>query len=120
MKLTYSVTRIGSKTIIGGKQTTVTLSSDRRRYRVTGLQANWQISMTIRGTTSAGDGAASKSVVAGKVTAISVRSFPMKRRVSSSQDNFFSKYEIVWVFSSKIKTHKIFNTQVFPVDAAPH
>ena len=66
LKLAYSVTRIGSQTIIGGKETVFTLGSDRRRYRVTGLQANWQITMTIRGVTSVGDGVASKPVVAGK------------------------------------------------------
>ena len=70
LNLAYSVTRMGSQTIIGGKKTVFKLSSDRRRYRVTGLQANWQITMTIRGVTSVGDGVASKPVVAGKIVII--------------------------------------------------
>jgi len=64
LKLTYSVTREGSTAIIGNKEKAVTLSSDRRRYRVAGLKPNTQIKMTIRGVTSVGEGVASSPIFA--------------------------------------------------------
>ena len=65
LKLLYSVTRKGSQAVIGGAKTVVHLGSDRRRYRVTGLEANWEVTMTIQGVTSAGDGVKSPDTVAG-------------------------------------------------------
>eukprot|EP00795_Rhopilema_esculentum_P007448 gene7449-13212_t len=64
LKLMYSVTRKGSQAVLGGAKTVVRLGSDRRRYRVTGLEANWEVTMTIQGVTSAGDGVKSPDTVA--------------------------------------------------------
>ena len=58
---------------------TVKLKSDRKRYRVTGLQANWQVTMKIRGVTAAGDGSISQSVVAGRANNLYSNCFMSKK-----------------------------------------
>ena len=44
----------------------VSLQFDQRRYQITGLQANWEVTLTLKGSTAAGDGVSSSPVVGGK------------------------------------------------------
>ncbi len=64
--LTYSVTRKGSKTIVGGPEIKVTMEPDYTFYRIKGLETNWGLTITLHGETAAGAGVKSRPVVGGK------------------------------------------------------